>query len=421
MTKKKKKKPPTQAAGWRARMTPEPPRGQPGGSGSQTGPQTRPGSGDGDPGDRPVSGFRAPAGTRAPGLAPAGGDRDGSPSLPSGAADADLDADDADLAPDVLDAEDGGEGTALTRSGPPRESRVRPGRTPAGRTSAREPRPGGLFGLRVPSPYPKLGPTLVRGLAAVAGSPFTLLGPPLVALLIWAGLLAAGIDHMPSYFHDVLALPPISTNFFDFGISLTVGGLSFRTLALMMGLTVVRALVMAVLIGLLLEALEHGRVSFAGMRRGLRAIFPMFGLMLMFLSLMFFSRFVAQFIGSFGTLVFFGALIGGAFLLGFAPIVAVRDGVSPREAMARSFRASRIPGGRHLMMMFLYFALTIVSFVQPGNSFTVNPSFRYWAYVLAMTVVHMVFLAGLAYRYDVIEDEIPPPRPRGARRPVTRR
>ena len=56
MSKKKKKRPPGQAAGWRARMTPDAGRGPSGRSGSATTP------GADDPG--PVSGFRAPAGTR---------------------------------------------------------------------------------------------------------------------------------------------------------------------------------------------------------------------------------------------------------------------------------------------------------------------------------------------------------------------
>jgi hypothetical protein len=145
----------------------------------------------------------------------------------------------------------------------------------------------------------------------------------------------------------------------------------------------------------------------------------MLGLMVVFLSVLFFAQFLAQVLGSLATLLFFGAMIGGGYLLAFAPILVVRDGLPAREAMRRSFRAARMPGSRHMVLIFLYFLLTIVPLVSSGNAFTVNPSLGLWSYVLAMTLVHLVFLAGLAWRYALVEDVIPEPPPRGAaRRPA---
>jgi len=107
--------------------------------------------------------------------------------------------------------------------------------------------------------------------------------------------------------------------------------------------------------------------------------------------------------------------VGGLYFLVFAPVIVVREGGSARAAMGTSVRAARLPGSRHIGMVFLYFSLSFFAFLPAGRAFTANPTFRLWLFVLAGTVVHVLFLAGFAWRYTAVRDEIPPPAPRQAR------
>jgi hypothetical protein len=278
--------------------------------------------------------------------------------------------------------------------------------------------PPGLFGfLRAESPYPRLGATLGRGIRAVLEVPILVVLPLLVALAMWLGLVAAGLDHVPQGMADLLSLPPISS-FFDLNIVFNIVGLSTATILSTLGLTVVRSVVWAVLVGLVVESLETGRASMDGARRGVRAIPSVLGILLTNLAIIFGSQILRLVLGaSFGSLALLGGLVGGMYFLAFAPVIAVRAGLSARQSMAKSARAGRLPGASHLGLVFLYFFLSfyVLLFLGSGGAFTANPSLALWSFVLVGTIVHLIFLAGFAYRYAVVEDEIPPPVQREAR------
>ena len=214
---------------------------------------------------------------------------------------------------------------------------------------------------------------------------------------------------------DLLSIPPISS-FFDLNIVVNIFGLTTGTILFTLALALVRSVMWAVLVGLVVESLETGQATVEGARRGLRAAPAVLGIVLTNVAVIFMSQILRFVLGaSIGSLAFFGGLVGGLYFLGFAPVIAVREGVPARQAMGISARAASLPGARHLGMVFLYFSASFFAFLPAGRAFSANPSLTLWVLVLAGTLAHMVFLAGFAHRYLVVKDEIPPPTPRQAR------
>jgi hypothetical protein len=128
-----------------------------------------------------------------------------------------------------------------------------------------------------------------------------------------------------------------------------------------------------------------------------------------------FAQSLALSLGSFGTLVFYTGLVGGLHFLVLAPIAAVRDNIPAREAIRRSVRAARMPGSRHVGLVLLYFILGFLPFMVFPGPFVAAPSLRLWVLVLAMSLVHVIFMATFAVRYVAVEDQIPEAAPRQAR------
>ena len=214
----------------------------------------------------------------------------------------------------------------------------------------------------------------------------------------------------------VTPLMPAGSAFFDLNIVVNIFGLTTGTILFTLALALVRSVMWAVLVGLVVESLETGQATVEGARRGLRAAPAVLGIVLTNVAVIFMSQILRFVLGaSIGSLAFFGGLVGGLYFLGFAPVIAVREGVPARQAMGISARAASLPGARHLGMVFLYFSASFFAFLPAGRAFSANPSLTLWVLVLAGTIAHMVFLAGFAHRYLVVKDEIPPPTPRQAR------
>jgi len=272
----------------------------------------------------------------------------------------------------------------------------------------------GIFSaFRAPSVYPKLGETLAAGGRAVLASPALVVGSMLLGLVLWFGLLAVGLGHVPLFFQNLLAIPPLSS-MFDLNAAFSALGLTLGAALLALGLTAVRA----VITSLVVERLDTDRVSVASVRRGIRSVPAFLGIFFAEVALIFFSQFLRAVLGtSIGGLAFFGALVGGVHFLVFAPIIVIRDGTSARAAMGQSIRAARLPGSRHVGMVLLYFtgAFLLPLLVPMSSAFTVNPSLAVWTSLLAVTLFHVVSLGGFAYRYGVIEDDVPEAPPRRAR------
>jgi hypothetical protein len=239
----------------------------------------------------------------------------------------------------------------------------------------------------------------------------------LLVLALWFAFLALGLDHVPSYFQLVLAVPPLSS-FFDLNLAYSITGLNYAWVIMVIAMTVVRAVLFAVITSLVVERLDSGRASMAGVRRGLRSIPAFAGICFVNVGLIFAPQLFQAILGSlFGGLIFFAALVGGVHFLAFAPIIVVRDGSPTRIALGTSVRAARLPGSRHVGMVLLYFTLVFLvpAFVPTSSAFTINPSIATWAMVLAVTMLNFVVIGGFAYRYGVIEEDVPPPAPRRER------
>jgi len=250
---------------------------------------------------------------------------------------------------------------------------------------------------------------------AVLGAPALVVVPLVLILAMSLGLVAAALDHVPQGMIDLLSIPPISS-FFDLNIVVNIFGLTTGTIVFTIGLAIVRSVVWAVVVGMVVESLDTGRATMDGARRGLRAAPAVLGIMLTNVAIIFLSQILRFVLGaSIGSLAFFGGLVGGLYFLAFAPVIVVREGGSARQAMGISARAARMPGSRHLGMVFLYFSAAFFAFLPAGRAFSANPSLALWVLVLVGTLVHIAFLAGYAYRYVVVKDQIPPPRPRQAR------
>lgn len=282
-----------------------------------------------------------------------------------------------------------------------------------------------------PSVMPPIGRSLGNGLLAVVSSPILLLVALIAPPLAWIGLIALGFEGRPALLVDVLALPPIAT-YFDLGTGESLLGIGptflvFTTVAILL-----RGVLYGLLAGLIVEAIEDGKVSSWGLVRGIAAIPTVIVVQVLSFSLILGSNVIFPILGpGIGLLAAVAALVGGLFFLGFAPTAAVRQRRGVVETIRRSGRAAMLPGSRHVLFCTLYFfiALPVVVGLAPGGSeITANPTLTGWIFILAANVLHLAFMAALAYRWIGVESEVPEepvrrrPQPRQpARRPSARR
>ena len=290
----------------------------------------------------------------------------------------------------------------------------------------RRPRRGGLLSGALlaggPSPMPSLGRSLGRGVLTVASQPILVISTIVLVALTWLGLLALGFEGSPSRLVDVLALPPVST-YFDLGTGNALYGIGPSFLIFIGSALVIRTLVLSILAGWVLEALEDGRVSTYGAIRGLRAIPTVLAVHVLSFSIIVAGNLILPILGpGIGFLGFVAALVAGLYFLGFAPFAAIREGRPVVEELRRSARAATLPNSRHLVLCSLYFFLAlpiVVGFAPGGSDITANPSLVTWIFAFVVNVVHLGFMAAFAYRWVAVEDDVPeqPVRRRPAKAP----
>jgi hypothetical protein len=292
---------------------------------------------------------------------------------------------------------------------------------PAERAEAPEPRRGfggALFGG--PSILPSIPRSLGRGLLAIVTQPILLVVALVLPFLVWLALLAIGFEGSAGRLVDVLALPPIAT-YFDLGTGASVVGVGPAFLVFTAVSVLVRGVIYALLAGMIVETLEDGRVSRYGLLRGIAAIPLVLVLQVISFSLIIAGNLFFPILGpGIGFLAFVAALVGGLFFLGFAPTAAVRQGRGVIETIRRSGRAAQLPGTRQLLFCALYFFVAlpvVVGLVPGGTQLSANPSLAAWVFILAVSVVHLAFMAALAFRWIAVEPLVPdePVRRRGAR------
>lgn len=266
-----------------------------------------------------------------------------------------------------------------------------------------------LFGQGA-SPLPPIGRSLGRGLLAVAAQPALLIAVFVLALGTWLVLVGIGFEGTPSRLVDLFALPPIST-YFDLGTGASLYGVGGSFLAYLGISVLVRSIVYSALAGVVLEAVEDGRVSRYGLLRGVQAFPTVLVVHVASFSLIVAGNLIFPVLGpGIGFLGFVSALVAGLFFLGFAPTVAMREGRSVSESLRRSGRAAMLPGGRNLILCSLYFFLAlpvVLGFAPGGSEITANPTLLTWVFIMGVNVLHLAFMACFAYRWIVAEPSVP--------------
>jgi hypothetical protein len=228
----------------------------------------------------------------------------------------------------------------------------------------------------------------------------------------WLVLLALGRQIFPASMTQVLALPPLSSFFFDLGEGASLFGLSgLQILSFFLLAGLVRALYLSVMVGLLDEAMEYGSVSRLGVLRGLNGFWGValycyladaVTLVVWQIAPLLLGQQMA------GQMLPVG-LVGGLFFLSFAPAASIRLGVPAREAVARAVKGARMPGWqRHLLLVVLYYLLAFGAYAAyPGASISANPTLGDWLYVLAAGFLNVLFTAAFIDRWRAVEDYVP--------------
>jgi hypothetical protein len=253
--------------------------------------------------------------------------------------------------------------------------------------------------------------TITRGVVTVLGSPALVVAPVLFVLLAWLALVAAGYQGPFAPLANLLALPPIGTSL-DASLATSLFGLQGGLFGIIIFLAA-RAVALALVTAAAVESLEDGRVTRACLRRGLRAIPVTFAVCIIGVGILTLSSFFGPLLGpGFGILLQVGALVIGLYLFTFAPIIAVDEGRTMPESLARSIRAARIPGSGNLTLAALYVVPSIAVIVapgKPGNLIGVNPTIGAWVFALLINLLHVALLSAFAFRYLSVAHEVPEP------------
>jgi hypothetical protein len=268
----------------------------------------------------------------------------------------------------------------------------------------------GLLGPRRPvgSPFPPLGGSLFRGALAAGGSPAVLTGAFLGLLALWAGftILDAALSAQGLVY--VMGLPPVHIPL-DVGVVQSLIRTS-STLALVsvVGLGVGRGLILGSVALLVLGAVRGSADPRPALRRLPRVAVSVFGIYGAQVGLfLFLLLFLQSILGPAAVLVM---LVLGMHFLAFAPVVAAAEGLSAGAALRVGFRASRLPGARHLTLVLLYFAFVLYAGVgatsAAGDAAPATPSILTWGVALLATFGHVVMLGALAYRWDAVRDRV---------------
>jgi hypothetical protein len=258
------------------------------------------------------------------------------------------------------------------------------------------------------SPFPPLGESIRRGALAAGSSAAVLTVAFLGLLALWGGfnLLDAALSAQGMVY--VMGLPPVHVPL-DVGVVQSlIRTSSTLALASVVALGVVRGLILGAMALLVHGAVRGNADPRAALRRLPRVAVTVFGIYGAEVGLfLFLLLFVQSLLGPAAVLVI---LVLGLHFLGFAPVVAAAEGVSAGAALRIGFRASRLPGARHLTLVLMYFAVVLYAGVgataAAGESFPATPSLLTWGVALSATFGHVAVLGALVYRWDAVREHV---------------
>jgi hypothetical protein len=270
-------------------------------------------------------------------------------------------------------------------------------------------RPRGL----APSPYPGLGITLARGLGVTGSSPVILATAFLGLLATWATFVLLGAEASPRFLAVAMAISPANL-FTDVPVAFAPGDTVLVVVSV-----VVLALLRSVTAGLLIALIADGFEGRPNLRAAVLRL-PRIGSTLAAVYLVevgvvvVLLQLVAGLLGQLSLLVVAAAI----YFLAFVPVIAVMENEGLQGSFRRSVRAARLPGTRHLTLVFLYFLfLFYAASISPfGTLSPATPSLPTWVFGLALTFLHVSVLGGLVFRWRAVRDQVPsgpaPPRRR---------
>ena len=269
-------------------------------------------------------------------------------------------------------------------------------------------RPRGLFGrsMGAPSPYPPMGVSLARGIRPVGASPW-ILGFTFVYLLAtWGYYMFAGTEPPSVLLPLLTAVPPV-TSILDSSL-FRVGEGTVAAFGLALGITVLRAGALTLILPLVVRAVRSEPVTWRAAVEGfLRRFVTLLGLLFaeFGLSLLAFSL-VAGFLGQ--QLALLVVWLIGLQLLGMAVVIPVADGALAADALRRSFRAARLPGSRHFLLVVAYFLMVQILWARAAvGVFVATPTVFDWGFGLFASFLHVGILGTLTYRWLAVRDQVP--------------
>jgi hypothetical protein len=297
---------------------------------------------------------------------------------------------------------------------------------PASRGAEPAPRRGlldSLFSPRVGSTsMPSIRTSAARGLAVVAGTPVLAVGAVALVALEWFAALALGYEGPFALFLNALGLAPVGTSF-DATLSTALFGLQGGFFAIL-GFVAFRAMVQALLVAVIVEVLRSAPLGRWTLIRALRTLPVALAVNIAGIGLLTLASLLGPLLGpAFGLLIQMAALVGGVYVLSFAPVIAADEGRRLSDAMSRSVRAARMPGSGNLTLAAIYVVASIAILVvpgKPGSDLGVNPTVAAWVMVLVANLLHVVMQAMVAFRYLSVADEVPDAAPRRQAAPRAR-
>ncbi|HET6771364.1 MAG TPA: hypothetical protein VFH75_06980 [Actinomycetota bacterium] len=255
------------------------------------------------------------------------------------------------------------------------------------------------------SPFPPLGLSLAQGFRAVGASPAILALAFLATFGGWAAFSAVGADPSPPGLVVLLALPPIHA-FLDVALIRVVAEETAWATGLVFGLGAVRAVVVAMLALLVVGAMRDGAVD---VRAAIRAL-PKTALTVFLIiaielaAVVTIPGFLQTLLGP--QLAFLITAVLGLHFLVFAPVIAAAEGGRTADALRRSFRATRLRGPRHFLLVLAYFSFVFwaANIVGSAGSAPATPTISTWAFALLASFVHTAVLGALAFRWLAVRD-----------------
>jgi hypothetical protein len=263
------------------------------------------------------------------------------------------------------------------------------------------------------TPMPPLRTTFARGAAVAISTPALVFGVPVLLLITWLALLAAGFQGPFTLLDALFAVPPVGT-FVDTQLSSQILRGSSVAPFLVFGFVLFRSILVALVATASVERLRTGRVTWWTLRRAVAVLPVAFTVSFSSLAILIIGNIVSVFLGpGLGLLGFVASITLGVYLFAFAPTIAADEDRKLPDAMRRALRVARMPGSSNLWLAVLYAlgSLALLLAAIPGSTIGVNPSPAAWVIAVVVNLLHVSVAATFSFRYLSVAPYVPDPPP----------